>query len=141
VEVAAVMMMYLRHRILRRQAGQAAVELALVIPLLLLLVFGVFEFGRLLNAYLTLQHAAREGARLGVLGATDSEIIAVIESTAVTLRTSDLVIEISPIQAGRTAGTIMTVTVTYAFEVVVPVISGIIGSSLPITSTLSMRVE
>lgn len=136
-----MIMTYLRHRILRRQRGQAAVELALVIPLLLLLVFGVFEFGRLLNAYLTLQHAAREGARLGVLGATDSEIIAVIESTAVTLRTADLVIDISPIQAGRTAGTIMTVTVTYAFEVVVPVISGIIGSSLPITSSLSMRVE
>ena len=44
--------------------GAAAVEFALLLPLLLLLVFGIIDFGRALNAQVTLTQAAREGARL-----------------------------------------------------------------------------
>jgi len=46
-----------------RQKGQALVELALILPLLLLLVFGIIEFGRALYIKNTLSNAAREGAR------------------------------------------------------------------------------
>jgi Flp pilus assembly protein TadG len=38
------------------------------LPLLLLLVFGIIDFGRALNAQITLTQAAREGARLDALG-------------------------------------------------------------------------
>ena len=48
--------------------GSAAVELALVLPLLLLLLFGVIDFGRMLNTQITLTEAAREGARAAALG-------------------------------------------------------------------------
>jgi Flp pilus assembly protein TadG len=47
--------------------GQAIVELALVIFLLLLLVMGIFEFGRAMYIKNTLTHAARAGARAGVV--------------------------------------------------------------------------
>lgn len=52
----------------RTDRGSAAVELALVLPLLLLLVFGVIDFGRMLNTQITLTEAAREGARAAALG-------------------------------------------------------------------------
>ena len=48
--------------------GAAAVEFALLLPVLLLLVFGIIDFGRALNAQVTLTQAAREGARMAALG-------------------------------------------------------------------------
>jgi Flp pilus assembly protein TadG len=48
--------------------GAAAVEFALLLPLLLLIVLGIVDFGRILNAQVTLTQAAREGARLVALG-------------------------------------------------------------------------
>ena len=51
-----------------RDRGATAVEFALLLPLLLLIVFGIIDFGRALNAQITLTQAAREGARLAALG-------------------------------------------------------------------------
>lgn len=50
------------------ERGAAAVEFALLLPLLLLVAFGIIDFGRALNAQITLTQAAREGARLEALG-------------------------------------------------------------------------
>jgi len=52
----------------RRDRGAAAVEMAIVLPLLLLLVCGIIDFGRMFNAQITLTEAAREGARAAALG-------------------------------------------------------------------------
>jgi Flp pilus assembly protein TadG len=43
--------------------GAAMVEMAIVLPVLVLLVFGIIDFGRLYNTQVTLTHAAREGIR------------------------------------------------------------------------------
>ncbi len=51
-----------------RDRGSAAVEFALVLPLLLLIVFGIIDLGRALNAQITLTEAAREGVRLAAYG-------------------------------------------------------------------------
>src|ERR687892_2642184 len=48
--------------------GAAAVEMALVLPLLLLLVFGIIEFGFIFNRWITVTHSAREGVRQLALG-------------------------------------------------------------------------
>jgi len=53
----------------RADQGAAAVEMAIVLPLLLLVLFAVVDFGRMLNAQITLTQAAREGARAAVLNA------------------------------------------------------------------------
>lgn len=50
-----------------RERGAVAVEFALLLPLLLLIIFGLIDFGRALNAQITLTQAAREGARLDAL--------------------------------------------------------------------------
>jgi Flp pilus assembly protein TadG len=48
-------------------SGQALVEMAFILPLLFLLVLGIFEFGRLMYTKNTLTHAARAGARTAVV--------------------------------------------------------------------------
>ena len=55
--------------------GAAAVELAVVLPLLLTLVFGIIEFGWVFMVRETLTNASREGARVAVLqGSTEQNI-------------------------------------------------------------------
>jgi Flp pilus assembly protein TadG len=49
---------------LRSDRGAAAVEFALILPLLILLLMGIVQFGRVLNTQITLTGAAREGVRV-----------------------------------------------------------------------------
>jgi Flp pilus assembly protein TadG len=60
----------------RRDRGAAAVEMALVLPLLISMLFGVIDFGRVFNAEIQLSQAAREGARIAALGATAGDPVA-----------------------------------------------------------------
>ena len=49
------------------ERGQAIIEMALTLPLLLLVVMGIFDFGLMFQRYEVVTNAAREGARVGVL--------------------------------------------------------------------------
>jgi Flp pilus assembly protein TadG len=49
------------------EGGQAVIELALTLPLLLVVVFGIIDFGFMFQRYEAVTNAAREGARIGVL--------------------------------------------------------------------------
>lgn len=57
-----------------RERGQALVEFAIVAPVLLLLIFGIVDLSRLYHAWVTVEGAAREGARYGVTGRTDCAV-------------------------------------------------------------------
>ena len=46
------------------ERGAVAVEFALIVPILVMLIFGIVEFGRGYNTKVTVTHAAREGARI-----------------------------------------------------------------------------
>ena len=50
----------------KRTRGMAMVEMIFVLPLLILLVFAIAEFGLMFSRWLTLSNAVREGARVGV---------------------------------------------------------------------------
>ena len=56
------------------ERGQGLVEMALILPFLLVLVIGIVELGIALNRQLTVVNAAREGARFGAFGATPGDI-------------------------------------------------------------------
>lgn len=55
-----------------RESAQALVEFALVIPMLVLILMGVFDLGRGIYAYNVVSNAAREGARYGSTYPTDT---------------------------------------------------------------------
>ena len=60
-----------------RTRGAAAIEFALILPILVMLVFGIFEFGRVYNAKLTLSNAAREAARSYVINGNDDLFVSI----------------------------------------------------------------
>jgi Flp pilus assembly protein TadG len=77
-------MRLIRNRI-SREEGVAAVEFAIILPVLCLILFGVLEFGRVWSQYQLYQGAAREGARCAAVKATefsDCEIQAEIDQHA-----------------------------------------------------------
>lgn len=126
------------RRLRSSSKGQATVEMALVLPLLIWLLVGLVDVARMANAYLIIQHASREAVRLGVTGASDTAIAqrALVAST--TLDTTRLVVNISP--AGtRTTGSDVTVRISYSYQVLA--LMGIIGNDVPLTAQLTARVE
>jgi uncharacterized protein (UPF0333 family) len=123
---------------MKSQKGQSLVEFALVLPLLVVLLFGIMDFGRVFHAYLTIDHAGREAARAASIGKDDTTVknTAVNDATGIGL-TVDRV-GVTP--ALRTSGTNVTVTITYPITFLTPLIGNIVG---PITleDTTVMRVE
>lgn len=63
--------MFLLRGMRSDQRGTAVVELALVISILLIIVFGIVEFGRLFSRYQVFQGAARDGARVAAIRRSD----------------------------------------------------------------------
>ena len=56
------------------QRGQAIVEFAVVATIFLTVVFGAIDLGRLFESWITVEHAAREGARYALTGRGDCDI-------------------------------------------------------------------
>lgn len=54
------------------EKGAAAVEFALIVPIFLVLVLGIFEFGRAFNIQVSLSEAAREAARYAAINYADA---------------------------------------------------------------------
>lgn len=67
-------MKVIRHRI-SREEGVAAVEFAIILPVLALILFGVLEFGRVWSQYQVFQGAAREGARCAAVASTSDCVV------------------------------------------------------------------
>lgn len=121
--------------------GQALVEFAIVLPIILLLIMGIVQFGMMLNTYLEVQNASREGARAGIVGSTDSDIQTLITSTSPTLDPHDLTITVTPNQSSRISGGTLTVMVSYNYELTVPIISNILNNEIVLKGQTSMRIE
>ena len=60
---------------IKNQKGAAAVEFAIIIPVLVMILFGMFQFGIAYNNWIALTHAAREGARLAAVGNYDEQAV------------------------------------------------------------------
>lgn len=58
----------------KRENGQSAVEFVLVLPILLLIVCGILDFGWLFYNQLSVENACREGARVGCVNAQDAQL-------------------------------------------------------------------
>lgn len=129
------------NKLKKDKNGQAMVELALVLPLLLLLVFGITEFGRIFSTHLILAHSAREGARQATVGATDTEIINKVLSSAAVLDVTKMTIYISPTGSARQRGESVTIQVQYPVKIYAPIIANIVGDPYIANGEVVMRVE
>ena len=127
--------------ILKNEKGQSLVEFAIILPILLLLLFGIAEFGIMLNSYLTIQNVAREGARLGIIGGSDVEITSLIRATSPNLTVADTSITITPLEVNRKSGDTLQVTVNYNYHMTIPIISSLVGNIIALTAQTSMRIE
>jgi Flp pilus assembly protein TadG len=119
----------------RSERGAAAVEFALVLPVLILLVLGLIEFSRVYNIQISLSNAAREGARsmaiLNNAGTAKNAAIAAAPSVTPAISTGQ--IAITPTTC--TSGGNVSVTITYN----VALMTGFFGASLPLTGKGVMR--
>lgn len=129
------------NRFIKSNRGQAMVELALILPVLLMLVLGIIEFGRISFSYLVITELAREGARYGVVGHTDTEIGNHIISHATMLDRGNLSIDISPEDTARGRGDGLTVTLDYSVDILAPFIGEIVSDPFPLVASCTMRVE
>ncbi len=66
----------------RRSKGQALVEFALVVPLILFAIFGVVDMGRAIYAYTTTAEAARQAARMAIVDQTVTDVVSRAQTAA-----------------------------------------------------------
>lgn len=119
-----------RHRSSEDDSGAVVVEFALILPFLLLLVFGIVSFGAAYNTQIALQGAAREGARALALG--NDPIDAANSSTGIDITVSPG----TSCPSGNSDGAVATVTTTKDVDFMIPFFS--VGTKT-LSATASMR--
>jgi Flp pilus assembly protein TadG len=135
----------------RSERGANVVEMAIVAPILLLLLAGILDLGRLMHDYIIISNASREGARIAsrlpcyvdngtqrgqarnaILAAT----IAEAANSGVVLEASNITITPDPAASCAGAGNPITVLVTYQFDSVLSGITGIGSITIPAATTM-----
>ncbi len=125
-----------------RQLGQSLVEFAVVVPIFLIVVFGVVDFSLGLKAWLTVTNASREGARVLVLGQTCSQVTTQAQNVASSLQ-PQVTVTITPSSCTGVTGDAMSVTVHYTFTSVTPLghFTQLLTGPITMSSTSTMRHE
>jgi Flp pilus assembly protein TadG len=122
--------------------GQSMVETALVLPIIILLLVAIIDFGLLFNNYIVLSNATREAARKAAVGATDTVISETVASLTGTLDQTKLVLTITPAASLRKHGVEVTVLAEYENLLITPIIGAFFeGGSAELASKTVMRVE
>ncbi|MDO5865652.1 MULTISPECIES: TadE/TadG family type IV pilus assembly protein [Paenarthrobacter] len=94
----------------KNERGAVAVEMALLLPVLLLILIGVIEFGRALNVQVSLTEAAREGARYAAVHYQEGGLNVSGKALAAAPSLSGLGVTVTDNAAGCAPGSNVTVT-------------------------------
>jgi Flp pilus assembly protein TadG len=131
--------------------GAAMVEFAIVLPLLLMLLFGIIEMGVLLYNQAMITNASREGARAGIVYSspnriTTGEILTVVQNYSsghmITFGAPVNTSTVIPSGGCVNAGDSLTVTVTYPYSfLVLPNFVTSLAGTLTLTAQTIMRCE
>lgn len=106
---------------MRRDDGAAALEFAIILPILVMLVMGIAEFSRAYNAKEALQYAVREGARELAIRNVPADAVAVTKDRAIGLDQSKLTVPTpASCPSSVTPTSTATVTATYALNFNIP---------------------
>jgi Flp pilus assembly protein TadG len=124
---------------LAREDGATAVEFAFIVPLLLILVLGIAEFGHAFQVQGTLSAAAREGARVMALQNDPAAARAAVRDAAPTLdpAVTDAQITVTPAACPTTGAGRTNVRVTVEYPM--PFLTRFFGADLDLTGTGVMR--
>lgn len=125
----------IRRRGWGEERGAAAVEFALVLPILVLILFGVIEFGGAYHAQLMVTGAAREAARDMAVGGDAAAAASRAVDAAVGIPAGDLDVAVAP--AACAPGIDVTVTVSYDR----PFLTGLFGASVELTGVATRRCQ
>ena len=132
------------HKKLRSESGASAVEFALLLPVLMMILFGIIEFGLALYRQSILTNASREGARLGIVQSipaiTTAQINATIDNylTAAGIPPGNVT---RAIVAGGVTGTPVQVTLTLPYTyAVLPGLTAV-APTITLTAQTVMRHE
>src|SRR4051794_22748276 len=124
---------------MRDERGASAVEFAFIVPLLIVLVVGIAEFGRAFQVQSTLSAAAREGVRTMALQNDPVQTRAMVRSVASSLEPAltngQIAITPAACPLVPTPGASVKVTISYQL----PFITDFFGSGVPLTATGVMR--
>jgi len=141
-------------KVFNNEHGGSLLEFALIMPLLFIILFGIIEFGILLYDKAMITNASREGARAGIVFSdprtSDEEIIEVVRDYCanylISFDESSTLIIPPPERSGNSAGSSLTVRVTYPFRFLVlsnliSLLGGDIESLLTLNAVTVMRLE
>ena len=127
------------NKLSRGEEGNTLIELALMLPVLVMLLLGTFDFGHGFTTYIALANASREGARWLTTNPTDapgarSRVVA--EAGRVGLSAADIVITISPNKTVYTAGEQINVKVSHNYHLLFGAVPGIPSVTFNVQSTM-----
>ena len=128
--------MALRSTKRNRQDGQGLVEFALLLPVLMLILMSVFDFGRAIYAYSVVANSAREGARFAITDPDNpDDIITVVQNAAIGLDLAQLTVSVTYPGVDLTR-----VEVNYTLELITPLVSQLVSEdgSLVLHSSATM---
>ena len=124
----------------RYQRGQSLVEVAFVLPVLLLILLGIFDFGRAVYAYNAMSNSAREAARLAIVDQNATAVEAEAQRSALGLDPNSISVTFSTCPAPVKIGCPATVTVDHQWTAITPIVGGFFGS-IDLSSTTEMPIE
>lgn len=139
----------MRHFIPRVERGQSLVEFALVLPIFLILLLGILDFGRAISAYNSVSNGARSGARVAIVNQDIDAISAAVESEAFGLDSVD--VQFNPNAEGVPScpasgqccpriGCVVEVSVSTEYVPATPIFSQLVGS-ITVQSASQMPIE
>ena len=131
------------------ERGAELIEMVVVLPLLLLVMFGIIDFGFMFQRYVVLTNAAMEGARVGILpnyntGDAETRAETYAETGGIpagTATATATIVTLNEPGGGTWPGVQVTVNHTYSYQYIGPILSIFGGSagSVTLTSRAIMR--
>ena len=129
------------------ERGAVAAEFAILLPVLLLIVFGTIEFGMMMYGREVVTNATREGARYGIVNqsppVSSAQMITVATNYLTGTGVNPASVTFSAPACCGVTGTPVTLAATYRYPWLIPYIPTMLGvpSPFPISITTTMRHE
>jgi Flp pilus assembly protein TadG len=127
------------RKLIAQERGQSMAEFAIVLPVLVVVLFGIVQFGIVFNNYVTLTDAVRAGARTAAVSRQDAnpagEATTMVRHSATNLDQSNLDVSVD---SDWQTGDDVTVTATYPYSIS---LLGWVISSGSLSSKTTERVE